>query len=471
MPFHIEGATRTVLVSILLLIFLWASVRPSDSGLWLLLHHEGTSKEDNICIKLFPGCAACAAGKNASLRPSASNCPSRLWTHVRNSFSDAFAAVVDCMCDQVGRDELDALVPPEQRARIVRDIASSSHLPLRQMWRKAFADIRRTTFVDVLLSSFNRPSHLYLTLSSLRTMVMGEEDTHIHVHILWEATLPEHAAAYEVVQQAYRGDSRMSFVERGALGGFAAAIERVRTLSNATNFVILSDDSLFIRPTDLHGLAALQRTLACSDEKGAPQYTISVETRLSARFVGEEDPANILPAGAHDGGYFFGSVPGEAGIPPAQLARSSKCYNAHLPGGGHLCYNRHIDGPMFLATHLQREWPRFARQPQNPGDLEGIWMQLKGSCCDEYSLYALDQALVNAGMQLATVRKDREHLEDASSLNAKREEERRSSIAFAHGCRQNSTQWLTADFLQSVDVLRAVPPLPWSCPDGIDPPV
>lgn len=250
------------------------------------------------------------------------------------------------------------------------------------LWRQEHA----ATSVEILIASKDRPQELRNTLLTLLTFVQGVRS--VRVTVLFSASSGLFASAYMRVQELFEG---FTYVERGEEDYFEKLHNTVRK-SPATNFVIMSDDTNFFRSCDIRGFATLQNLL----EHNISRTRISVQLRASSR--DERPPAlgQILPSW---------------GMPHSHILN---CTRGLWDSFFSSCYDRQIDGAMFTRATLTRELDdlKTFRIPSHPGELEGNWIDWASSATwRDLTIIPVDRVLMNVGLGIGTVRKDREGLE------------------------------------------------------------
>lgn len=286
--------------------------------------------------------------------------------------------------------------------RIFRNIRANSHrdmseseiilpesCPQAPLWR----EFRASSSVEFIIGSKDRPQQLRNALRGLATFIHPSENTRATILIL--ATNELYASAYTHLQTRYE---EHLFIWRG-VDSYFDDVRRAVQESTATNFVIMSDDTLFFRPCDIRSFASLQNML----EQDSLRTKISVQLRASSRDVRPPSIAHFLP---------------KEGLPYAHLINCTRgLWNTFYSS----CYDRQIDGAMFTRATLQGELQNLKAFaiPGHPGELEGLWMNwAEMASWIDLTIIPVDRVVMNVGLALGTVRADRESLEKNLTHNA-----------------------------------------------------
>ena len=268
------------------------------------------------------------------------------------------------------------------------------------------------TSVEFLIGSFDRAQELRVVLRSLEVFVTEAYS----VTVLYLGSHDDHVDAYELLSKEY---PQHRFLRRSQSDYFQKLRQAIFT-SSATNFVILSDDTMFFRSCAIRKFATLQNLL-----ESDLMIRYSVQLRAATRDPHPDILEELLPTW---------------GLPYVNVVNCSRSLGHWNPVGEKFftcCYDRQIDGAMFTRRTLEREMSDLQKykEPNHPGDLEGFWMELAGGAdWTDLTIFPVDRVLMNAGMSLGTVRDDRKHLEDPGLLDIKDGERETAAKAFLDGC-------------------------------------
>ena len=215
--------------------------------------------------------------------------------------------------------------------------------------------------------------------------------------------------------------------------------------------LIAADDTIFIRPVNLAHVAALMALLGDGKRQ---EYRVSTQLRVSYPYPYNEEASNVIgKLLLADEPYLF-------------LADCSRISQVGGPGFLTVCYDRHIDGSLYSIHQIRKEWSVLPRDPEQPGDLEGLWMSYRDSArpnTADFSLFAADQVLVNSGMSLGTVRDDRKYLEAATFIADQDQLRSDEAKALLKGCRQHPFDHMEV-YLMSRNSHVSAPLMQWHCP-------
>ena len=281
------------------------------------------------------------------------------------------------------------------RLRALSDLSgkrgNGNDLCSAEVWGPEYAE----TSVKFLIASFDRPQELRRVLVALDAFVLG----HYSVNVFFLASEDIFSQAYELLRRQFPSHK---FQKRTEDNYFSLLRESV-TSSNDTNFVIMSDDTVFIRPIDIRKLATLQNILSVD-----PNVKYSVQLRSSSRDKRPDILASFLPAW---------------GLPYVQVVNCSRILRRHdtsSPDFASCCYDRHIDGAMFTRQNIEAEFDTLEQsaRPTHPGSLEGNWMAITDtSSWEELAIFPPDRVVMNIGLDFGTVRDDRKFIESEGDIH------------------------------------------------------
>lgn len=306
-------------------------------------------------------------------------------THV--SFQDA-------ICEQVKPLEITPNLSSLERLRTLSDLSGKrgirNGLCYAEVWGPGYAE----TSVKFLIASYDRPQELRRVLVALDAFVLGEYS--VDVFFL---------ASEDVFSQAYKLLSRqfpLHMFQKRTEDDFFSLLRESVTSSNDTNFIIMSDDTVFIRPIDVRKLATLQNMLSVD-----PNVKYSVQLRSSSRDKRPEILASFLPAW---------------GLPYVQVVNCSRILRHHdlsSPGFASCCYDRQIDGAMFTRQNIETEFDTLEQsaRPTHPGSLEANWMAVTETASwEDLTIFPSDRVVMNVGLGYGTVRDDRKYIESQEDI-------------------------------------------------------
>lgn len=268
------------------------------------------------------------------------------------------------------------------------------------------------TSVEFLIGTFDRPQELRRVLLALDTFVVEQ----YLVTVLFLASEDFQGKAY---QSLIREFPSHKFVNRTTDNYFSLLRESI-ALSEATNFVIMSDDTVFIRPSHVRRLATLQNMLSVDTD-----VKYSVQLRSSSRDSRPEILAELLPTW---------------GLPYVQVVNCSRVFrrfDTTNPDFGSCCYDRQIDGAMFTRKTIASEFDALEQfsPPTHPGELEGKWMQMtEHATWVDLTIFPSDRVVMNVGLGYGTVRDDRKHLEQKDQIESSAKNRREGAHALLRGC-------------------------------------
>ena len=306
--------------------------------------------------------------------------------------------------------------------------------------REVFADMYDRASVHFIIGTHDRPLQLNETLESLQTFVTDASRS-VRVTILLSSSSVVIQAAYDLIRNH---NSQHEFLLKSD-GNYFSTLQHVVQTSTATNFVIMSDDTTFFRETKILKFATLQNVLSAyfSDVR------FTVQLRVSSRdsrpeLIGEALPTEFLPH--------------------AQVTDCSRKLRRSNPRTGTffvVCYDRHIDGFMITKSVLETELAQLEPfNPSNPGILEAVWIELSYNYTGlDYAIFPVDRTVANTGMNLATVRVDRQNATTVQSEQAHRVDIAEKLI---QGCSLSPVApgfWLNLDAIQVSHAVRE-----WRCP-------
>ena len=294
--------------------------------------------------------------------------------------------------------------------------------------------------VHFIIGTHDRPLQLNETLESLHTFVT-DGTLRARVTVLQSSSDAVIQAAYNLVRDH---NPKHKFLLKNDTNYFSTLKHVVRT-SNATNFVIMSDDITFFRETKILKFATLQNVLSAYFH----DVRFTVQLRISSRdnrpeLIGEALPTDFLPH--------------------AQITDCSRKLHRSKPGSAFffpVCYDRNIDGFMMTKSVLETELAQLDRfNPPNPGLLEAVWIETSYNYTGlDYAIFPIDRTVANTGMNLASVRVDRQRAETIELEKADRVDIAQKLI---QGCSLVPVApgfWLNLDAIQVNNTARE-----WRCP-------
>jgi hypothetical protein len=265
----------------------------------------------------------------------------------------------------------------------------------REPWRAVYDQ----TSVEIIIGSYDRPQELRSVLLALQTFVTDE----FLASVLTLGSEEYHSLAYTMLATQF---PQHTFFVRNTTNYFELLANAV-SKSPATNFVIMSDDTTFIRPCSLRKFATLQNLLETD-----LSVKFSVQLRISSRDPRPGIFADFLPTW---------------GLPYAHIVDCSPSLGLHNPNGKSFfscCYDRQIDGSIFTARTLEIELKGLhgSLMPTHPGELEGFWMaSTRAGKWKDLTIIPVDRLVLNSGLSLGTVRTDRRSHETNEDI-ARRED-------------------------------------------------
>ena len=306
--------------------------------------------------------------------------------------------------------------------------------------REVFADMYDRASVHFVIGTHDRPLQLNETLESLETFVT-DASRRVKVTILQSSSSTVIQAAYDLVRNH---NSKHEFLLKSDSNYFSTLKHVVQT-SAATNFVIMSDDTTFFRETKILKFATIQNVLSAY----FPDVRFTVQLRVSSRdnrpeLIGEALPTDFLPH-----------------VQVTDCSRKLRRSNPRVGTFFVVCYDRHIDGFMITKSLLETELAQLEPfNPSNPGLLEGVWIELSYNYTGlDYAIFPVDRTVANTGMNLATVRIDRQNATTVQSEQVHRIDTAEKLI---QGCSLSPVApgyWLNLDAIQVSNVVRE-----WRCP-------
>lgn len=315
-----------------------------------------------------------------------------------------FCAAVTVLSTAFRRTSWQLALPPRAvgpgacRTRLRHSDLSKNYIDFLQqasgteMGKCLWQQLHTATIVEFIFASFDRPQSLHNSLKALETFV--PRSSSVQVSILFVASTDLFADSYKLIEQQF---TPFHFFRRNEFNYFEL-LQRIVQKSRATNFVIMSDDTVLFRPCDILGFGTLQSML----EQGLGNTKVTVQLRISSRDVRPPVVANMLPTW---------------GLPYAHVVNCTRgLWNVSFSS----CYDRHIDGAMLTRSVIEEELSALKeyKEPSHPGELEGFWMEWAvRAWWSDLTVIPVDRVLMNAGMNLGTVRKDREDLEKNISAN------------------------------------------------------
>mmetsp|Transcript_9299 Transcript_9299/g.42337 ORF Transcript_9299/g.42337 Transcript_9299/m.42337 type:complete len:395 (-) Transcript_9299:302-1486(-) len=301
-------------------------------------------------------------------------------------------------------------------------------------WRSTYDK----TSVEFVIGTFDRPHELHRCLRALQLFVEGD----FFATVIYLGSSDPVINAYEHVSRIF---PHCIFMRRNTSNYFHKLLQTIQS-SRATNFVIMSDDTIFFRASFIRKYATLQNMLETD-----LNARYSVQLRVSSRDNKPPLLASLLPSW---------------GLPYSQVVDCTRNLSRSLLGTETFftcCYDRQIDGSMFTRRTFENEMLALGeKMPANPGDLEGLWMQFCQSNSNwvDFTIFPVDRLLMNAGMALTTVRKDREHLEDNNVGDAVLLREQ-AVATYMRGC---FLETATPDAYLMVDQTHGAVQSDWQCP-------
>jgi len=316
------------------------------------------------------------------------------------------------------------------------------------MWNETYG----MTIVHLIIGTHDRPQEVREALAAVHQFVtdLGEN---VKVTVLFSTSHKTFLAAYRCVEQEFKD---VSFVMKDETSYFRNLMGVIKK-SDATNIVILSDDSIFFRTTEIRKYATLQNLLQnCADDQRA---RFSVQFRIASKDHRPQLLAELLPTW---------------GGPHVHVTDCSRELHRSIPERQDtfypVCYDRHIDGPMFSKSIILQEFMQISARygnPKNPGVLEAIWIEWSFALSGfDYAVFPVDRVVTNVGMSLSTVRDDPAIFFKLNQTNMAAEESERVANAkkIVDGCGKIATvpgELLVIDTMQNSGAQRV-----WVCPSS-----
>jgi hypothetical protein len=380
----------------------------------------------------------------AATEPAADACHfDALFPAFLHQAAPALKAAVEeaCMRHQLHTQHANPIV---RRMRLVSLLATDERH--KRAFNDFFRDVTASTKVDILVSSFNRPAQLYKALESMRTFF-----TNCDITVSYEADDEATRLAYEHVLARFP----VAAMWRPDYGGYMQSMRHAMAQTNATNFIVASDDTFAVRPLDCKRHGALLRLVAGNEERvNRATMLLRIDYSINTSPIIQSIMAPMLP-------YVFA----------VDCSKSALGMDAMLNGTVPVCSDRHIDGAMYTAGMVRREWRNFTvgRDPVNPGDSEALWiderMRTIGDDETDISLFPADQIYVNTGMDIGTVREERKFLESAEFGHAKAVSRQQDNARVLSGCRP-LVQAVLPPFLKTSWIQHNDIAVQWTCHEG-----
>ena len=333
--------------------------------------------------------------------------------------------------------------PIVRRMRLVSLLATDERH--KRAFNDFFRDVTASTKVDILVGSFNRPAQLYKALESMRTFF-----TNCDITVSYDADDEATRLAYERVLARFP----VVAMWRPDYGGYMPSMRHAVAQTNATNFIVNSDDTFAVRPLDCKRHGALLRLVAGNEERlNRATMQLRIDYSINTSPIISSVMAPTLP-------YVFA----------VNCSKSEVGIDART-GAVPVCYDRHIDGGMYTAGMVRREWRNFSvgRDPANPGDLEALWIEERvlsiGDDETDITLFPADQIFVNTGMDIGTVREERKHIESAEFAHAKAVSRQQENARVLSGCRP-LVQAVMPPFLKTSNRYYNDTAVQWACHEG-----
>lgn len=315
---------------------------------------------------------------------------------------------------------------------------------VRCRFEEAWRASQQKTTVEFLIGSFDRPQELRNVLVSMEKFLIGNY-----------RTTALFLGSDDIFLQAYHALSlekhQHKFLQRNGDDFFFVLKEAIST-SPASNFVILTDDVVFIRPCNIQRMGIMQNLL-----ETAKRTKISVQLRTSSRDKTPPILAEIPP--------FNGLMPHVHVVNCSRPLDHNEPHNEDSINYKPCCYDRHIDGAMFTRVTLEDELKSLGKSgqvPRHPGELEAFWMlYARDALWEDLTIYPVDRVVMNIGIAFGTVRDDRKYLESTDDVPLKEKSRQDAAAAFLQGCFIDDPA--PGAYLNIDERHATVPPLNFTC--------
>jgi hypothetical protein len=216
-----------------------------------------------------------------------------------------------------------------------------------------------------------------------------------------------------------------------------------------------------LRRTVVSVLGLAQHNSIYKDTRNGPGWLYFLNDKVSNSLGDFEDGLYALPL----------SKPGFKGLQPTVLIANTSGCSPYQKSFVALCYSRPIDGAFTRAQDLSLELEALSTPPSNPGDLEGSLLGhnfFDLPPFDELTLFFPEQILFNVQDFSAG---------DMSVRIGGNPKLQLFADAFVAGCRQHPLK--SQSYMEWLGSVNPGPeawhrggfPIPWSCPDGVQPPI